>query len=145
MDAITFLKSEHVKVKKALISISKKSRKFETKKKMFDKLSVNLAHHEKMEEKVWYPFLKKNTNLASIIKYLVIEEKEAGKALAKMKKMKVEDVWEKHFTKIKKAILQHAKDEETKLFPKARKDVERADLVLIGKKMRKFKKALDKK
>lgn len=144
MNAIKFILSEHQKIKKMLAGILKGSPKDETKRKRFHRLTNFLVHHEKMEQKIWYPFLKKNTKLATVINHLVSEEKSAAKAIGKIRKIKPEDKWEDKFKDLRKDVLHHASEEEKKLFPKVKKVLDDAELKFIGKKAQAFKKALDK-
>src|SRR5437899_742586 len=87
MDAIKFLLKEHNKIRKTFTKIKKKSREV-TQKKIFDLLCKDLVRHEKMEQKIWYPYLKKHTHLKNKIKHLLKEEKTAAKAIKEFKKIK---------------------------------------------------------
>jgi hemerythrin superfamily protein len=141
MNAIKFLLKEHDTVRRILADISDDSHRYETKRAMFDDLCADLVKHETTEEKVWYPFLKKNGDFDHIIKELVTEEKDAGKEIKEFKKWDQAE-WEVHFPKFKKAVLHHAHLEETKLFPKVEKTVAASDLDAIGMQMKEFKSEL---
>jgi hemerythrin superfamily protein len=142
MDAIKFLLTEHRRFRKMLSDISKGSPN-PSKKRKFKALSLDLTHHEKMEQKVWYPFLKKNMSLSKRIKHLTSEEKSAAKEIKQVKKKKTAEKWYDEFIKLKKDVLHHAKEEETKLFPKVRKTLNNDELKKIGKRMQTFKYRLD--
>ncbi len=139
MDAITFLHKEHVKIKNSLTVISKKSRSYASKRKMFNTLCQYLIRHEAMEHKLWYPHFKNNKKLKPEVKHLLSEEKHAAKEIKKLKPIKVQGEWEKKFVKFKKAVIHHAKEEESDLFPNVRQCLDKAELQAIGKKMRQFK------
>lgn len=139
MDAIHFLKNEHKKVRLKFKVIAKKTRPYETRRKMFDKLCRELVIHETMEHKTWYPYFKKE--LKNVVKPLLNEEKSAAKAIKELKKLKTQEKWENKFVKFKKAVEKHAGQEEKKLFPKVKKLLDPASLKIIEKKMRAFKKA----
>jgi hemerythrin superfamily protein len=143
MDAITFLKQEHNRFKKTLAAILKLSDPKKVKLK-FKALSQDLLRHESMEEKTWYPVLRKNADLRSIIKHLVSEEKSAGKAIKSLLKAEVGLLWKLRFYKLKHDIEHHAKEEEQGLFPKARQVLTKTQLKALGAKMRKFKAAKKK-
>ena len=145
MNAITYLLQQHRKYKKRLQTLVKKSHRESTKRKMFTALTTDLKHHEKMEQTIWYPYLKKNTDLSNVIKHLVSEEKSAAKAIAKIKKIKDEEVFTQKIAELRKDVLHHARTEETKLFPKVTKYIGVSELNNLGKKMKKFKKQLDSK
>jgi iron-sulfur cluster repair protein YtfE (RIC family) len=143
MNAIKFLLREHNKFRKILGSILDKSHRATTKRKMFDNLSNDLVHHEKVEETVWYPYLKKNTKLASTIRHLTSEEKAAEKEIAKLKKAKDQDEWDQQYAKFKRNVEHHASEEEEALFPKVEQAIDEEDLKKIGKRMQQLKKTLD--
>lgn len=138
MDAIAFLRQEHSKVRKMLHAISKTSNE-KTKIKLFTALTKDLTRHEKMEETVWYPVLRKDKDMRDIIKHLVAEEKSASKAIAKLKATDFGIMWRLRFYKFKHDVDHHAKSEEKELFPKARKFLTKTQLNELGVKMRKFK------
>jgi len=145
MNAITFLKKEHDKVRKLLKAITKKSHRYETKKKMFKTLCTDLLRHESMEQKVWYPNFKKSRKIKTEVKHLLSEEKHAEKVIRKFKVIKTEEEWDKLFSKFKKAVEHHAHEEEHKLFPNVKEILDEEELKVIGGEMRKFKNKYNKK
>lgn len=145
MDAVTFLIKEHDYIRKHLAQISKKPKASAAKKAMFKNLCHYLVRHETMEEKVWYPYLKADQRFRVRLKHLIKEENMAAKEIKKFKKIKTAAEWEKEFNDLKKAVLHHAKEEETKLFPAAEKFCDHPDLVKLCKEMRTFKKNFKKK
>lgn len=144
MNAIQLILNQHARIRKFLAQISK-SKTPSSLKKTFEKLSAFLISHETMEQKVWYPYLKKNTKLKTTITHLVAEEKTAAKSIAKIKKIKSAETFEEKLMELKTAVAHHAKEEETKLLPKAKKLIEEPELNKVGKKMRDFKKEFDMK
>lgn len=144
MDAIEFLIKEHNKVRSTLKAISKISSE-KSRKNKFEALCKDLIRHETMEEKIWYPALRtQNPELREIIKHLIEEEKSAAKAIKSFKKVKFDFIWKLKFAKFKHDIEHHADEEEENLFPKVRKLLSKAELTLLGTKMRKFKASLKK-
>jgi iron-sulfur cluster repair protein YtfE (RIC family) len=141
MDAIVYLREEHSKVRKMLHKISNTSNE-KTKVKLFTTLCQDLSKHEKTEEIVWYPVLRKDKDMRDIIQHLVAEEKSASKAIAKLKATPFGIIWRLRFYKFKHDVNHHAKDEEKELFPKARKFLTKTQLKELGVKMRKFKSTL---
>lgn len=144
MDAIQLILRHHAKIRKFLERLST-SRSVSSLNKTFAKLSEFLVSHETMEQKVWYPFLKKNTKLKTVISHLITEEKSAAKAIAQIKKIKSEEKFEEKLMKLKAAVSRHANEEETQLLPKVQKVIEDTELRKIGKKMQEFKKEFDMK
>jgi hemerythrin superfamily protein len=138
MDAIAFLRQEHSKVRQTFAAIAKLSDD-NAKLSKFNALCKFLQRHEKMEETIWYPVLRKDAELRDIIKHLVSEEKHAAKAMQKLKATKMGIIWKLKFYKFKHDVDHHAKSEEKELFPKARKFLTKTELNALGAKMRKFK------
>ena len=141
MDAITYLRQEHTKFRKALKAIHNISNE-KIKLTKFNALCKDLVKHEKMEQKAWYPALRKHKELLQIIKHLVSEEKSADKAIKKFKYTGFGIIWKLKFIKFKHDIDHHAKEEEKELFPKVRKIFDKKELDALGKKMKKFKASL---
>jgi hemerythrin superfamily protein len=144
MNAIQLILNQHARIRKFLSQLTR-SKTPSSLKKSFEKLSSFLISHETMEQKIWYPFLKKNTKLKFTIASLINEEKTAAKTIDKIKKIQVEEKFEDKVMELKSAVAHHAKDEETKLFPKVKKLIEETELKKIGKKMKEFKTDFDKK
>ena len=63
---------------KSETNIGKKILRQKMKQKKFDAFCSDLINHEKMEEKAWYPVLKKDKELNKVIKHLISEEKSAA-------------------------------------------------------------------
>lgn len=139
MDAIAFIRHEHAQIRKKLASIKSSLKKDKVVKPSFDKLAAFLVRHETMEQKLWYPALRKDAELKKIITHLVSEEKTAGKAIKKIKTIKNNEVWIDHVLQLAKDVSKHANDEEKKLFPKVRKKVDKDKLEIIGQRLYKFK------
>lgn len=145
MNAITFLSKEHDRFRKIFAEINDSSHKDLTKRKMLSALCQDLTRHEKMEQLVWYPQLKKNVTLSNIIKHLISEEKNADKLINGFKKIKTQQEWNEKFLELKKEVTHHASEEEKKLFPKVEKILSEAQLEEIGKAMYRFKQEHDLK
>lgn len=144
MDAIIYLRQEHAKFRRKLAAIAR-VKNTPLKKKKFYVFTRDLLRHEKMEEKKWYPALRKKVALKKVIKHLVAEEKSAEKAIKKSRTEKIDLLWNLRFLKLKHDIDHHARDEEKKLFPKVRKLFTKSELNTLGTRMRKFKAASRKK
>lgn len=138
MDAIIYLRQEHSKFRKTLAAISKIS-DIKNKKIKFNAFCKDLLRHEMMEEKIWYPAIRKNAEIIKVIKHLISEEKSAAKAIKQFKKTDFEFMWKLRFYKFKHDVDHHAKEEEQELFPKVRKVLDKKELNTLGIKMRKFK------
>lgn len=138
MDAISYLRQEHSKFRKELKEINNVSND-KIKLSKFNSLCKDLIRHETMEQKVWYPTLRKHPELQDIIEHLISEEKSAAETIKKFKKSHIGFIWKLRFLKFKHDINHHAKEEEQGLFPKARRLLTKTELNALGVKMRKFK------
>jgi hemerythrin superfamily protein len=138
MDAITYLRQEHSKVRQMLKQISDASDD-KAKYTKFVSLCKDLYSHESTEEAIWYPALRKDPDMRDIIKHLVEEEKSATKAMKKLLDGKVGIIWKLKFYKFKHDVDHHARSEEKELFPKARKYLSKVELNALGTAMQKFK------
>lgn len=143
MDAITYLISQHNKFRKTLKAINKMANP-KLKLSKFNALCKELTAHEKMEQKAWYPHLRKNKDLSDVIKHLMSEEQSAAKAIQKFKKTEYGLIWKLKFIKFKHDVEHHAAEEEQELFPKVRKLLTKSELTTLGTKMKKFKASLMK-
>ncbi len=86
MDAIKYLRQEHARFRKILKQISS-TKNENIKQKKFEAFCKDLTRHEKMEQKAWYPVLRKDKELSKIIQHLLSEEKSAAAAIRKFKKI----------------------------------------------------------
>ena len=139
MNAIDFLMKEHEKVRKILSDIENNSHHYETKRKMFDELGIDLIRHEEMEHKVWYPHFKNDTHLSNEVRHLLKEENYAKKAIKQLSELKTQSLWEEKFIKFKKDVEHHAQEEEQQLFPEVEKLLDTEELEKIGIEMHHFK------
>lgn len=138
MDAIVYLRKEHSEFRKTLKEISKISSE-KMKLRKFNAFVDELTRHEKMEETILYPVLRKDKELRDIIKHLIEEEKSAAKAIKSLQKTEFGLIWKLKFMKFKYDVDHHASEEEDELFPKVRDYLSKAELVALGDEMRKFK------
>ena len=141
MDAISYLTQEHSRFRKTLAAISKMSDE-KSRKAKFNDFCKELVRHETMEQKAWYPVLRKNVALRETIKHLLSEEKSAAKAMKDFKRVRFNFMWKLRFYKFKHDVDHHANEEEQELFPKVRKILTKTELNALGVKMRKFQSKL---
>lgn len=104
----------------------------------FNELKDFLSKHEAMEQKLWYPELEKNDKLKPIITHLIKEEEDASALLKKIDDTKDEKQWVSEVNDLSKAVEHHAKDEETKLFPKVKEVLDKTTLNAIGEKLKAY-------
>jgi hemerythrin superfamily protein len=139
-NAIEIILDDHKKVKSTIANLEKNLHSNVAKARdIFKELKTLLENHEAMEEKTWYPELEKNDDLKNIISKLKEEEETAGKEIKEIDGITDDKEWVAKVQKLIKDVKAHAHDEETKLFPKVKKEFDKAKLNEIGEKMQEFK------
>lgn len=141
MGAVEIILKDHQHIRQMIAAIDKNlDSNIEASRSGFKELKDFLVKHETMEQKAWYPELKKNKDLDRIIGDLIKEEDAAGKAIKKIEATSNQSDWVTEVRTFFKAVEQHAKDEETKLFPKVREVMDKTSLEKLGKKLSDYKK-----
>jgi iron-sulfur cluster repair protein YtfE (RIC family) len=139
MDAIGIIERDHAHIRELLAKLDKNlDSNITESRSIFKELKDFLKNHETMEETIWYPELEKNAELKKIIAPLKQEEMDAGKELDKIDSISDPKEWTAKVKKLQKDVEHHAKDEETKLFPKVRKEVKQATLDDLGAKLKEY-------
>ncbi len=138
MDAISYLKQEHAKFRRTLKEISK-AKSITLKKRKFKTFCKDLLAHEKAEQNVFYPAIKKTKDIRDVIKHLIGEEKSAAQAIKKFNKVGFDFMWKLRFAKFKHDVDHHARGEEQELFPKVRKAIDKSVLNTLGNKIKAYK------
>jgi hemerythrin superfamily protein len=134
MDAIELLKAQHREVED-LFSRIEKARTSAPKRKLFEQTADRLAVHAAIEEHQFYPAVKaKRTEdilLESLEEHLGIK-----RVIADLLKIDgADDTFEAKVTVLKELVQHHVKEEESELFPKAKKVLSPDELVKLGQTM----------
>jgi hemerythrin superfamily protein len=141
LNAIEVILQDHKQIKKMIAQLEKSLDSDTAKSRTdFQELKTFLENHENMEQKEWYPELEKHNELKDIIKKLKDEEETAGAELKNLVDVSDDKAWKIKVKKLFKDVKNHAHDEETKLFPKVKKVLDKSSLEEIGKKMEDYKK-----
>ncbi len=135
------LMEDHGTVKSLLTKVQDTGDRAEkTRDKLFAEIEKDLEIHTEFEEKVFYPAARKATGMDDEVKDDLEEHAEAKELLGKLSKMNsTSKEWTKTIEELEKAIEHHVKDEETKLFPAARKAMDGAEADKMGEKYEKMK------
>lgn len=136
---IEIILKDHQHIRQVIAELNKQtSSNIDKSKEMFKSLKDFLVKHETMEQKLWYPELEKKENLKPIIAALIKEEEAAGALIKKVEDSKDAKEWESNFKTLAKAVEHHATEEETKLFPKVKQEVDKSTLNAIGAKLKEY-------
>lgn len=135
MDAIALLKKDHAEVKKLFRHLLDEEPSPAQTEVLFHKLRRELSIHADIEEQLFYPTLReRNPDLSEDVLEALEEHHIAKVTLNELEKMSVED--ERFCAKLavlREAVLLHVKEEERSLFPKLRKELEKAELDDMGR------------
>lgn len=135
-DVVTFLKSQHEQIKAGLDGVLNASGP--ERKTLFANLASLMAAHEEAEQKVVHPVSKSTVQdgNAVVAKHLK-EEAEADKLLGELKALDVDSAdFTAKFTKLRGAVLAHAKSEETKEFDQLAQQIDQERLVTMEKEVK---------
>lgn len=146
MDAIQLLKEDHEKVKKLFKEYESLGEKALSKKKdVADKILMELEIHAEIEEQIFYPRVKEATEDEDIKKliYESFEEHKIVKTLvAELKESEeIDEVFEAKMKVLRESVEHHIKEEQTELFPGAKKAM-KEELKELGNEMQAQKEVL---
>lgn len=120
------LEKDHQKVKELFTQIEDSDEgDAETREKLFAQIKQELEVHTKFEEESFYPLAREKTGLADSIEDAYEEHAEAKTMLEELSEMESsEPEWMETISELADAIDHHVQDEESKLFPAARKAID---------------------
>jgi iron-sulfur cluster repair protein YtfE (RIC family) len=143
-DPIALLKHDHETVKKLFKSIDKSSAKQE---ELFDQIRTQLEIHTTIEEEIFYPAVAKmqSASAKDEIREARHEHAQVKKILQKMERMEPDnEKFEASLKELEQDVEHHVHEEETEIFPDARKHMEEDELSELGQQLSARKKELEK-
>jgi len=146
-DAVAILKEDHARVRKLLGQLAKTSEKAASKRtQLLSTIEEELKTHTQIEEDVFYPAFRDAADRSEDRKlyYEAVEEHHVvDLVLPELKGTGTESEQFAAKAKVLKDVVEHhAEEEETEMFPRARKLMGRAELERLGGKLIKAKQAL---
>ena len=135
-DAVSLLKADHQKVKKAFEEFKNLGdQAYKTKKKLADDICEDLEIHTRLEEEIFYPeFRKAVTGSKPLANEAKVEHDSAKELIRQIKEMNAEDdLFDAKVTVLSEYIDHHVKEEEEEMFPLLKKTS--VDLTDLGKRM----------
>jgi len=146
-DAISILKGDHNRVRQLLRRLEKTTDRATTQRKdLLSEIENEIKVHTTVEEQIFYPAFKKAVRSKSDqeMYFEAIEEHHVVDLV--MPEIKSTDAASEQFgakAKVLKDLIEHhAEEEETEMFPKARKVMSSDQLVELGKQIQSRKKDL---
>ncbi|MFJ7108400.1 hemerythrin domain-containing protein [Pseudomonas sp. NPDC098740] len=144
MNAIDLLKADHERVKGILTQLSESTERGVKKRgELLAKLEMEIAIHTRLEEEVLYPAYKKAGGKEQDVMYYEAKEEHRTVDSLVLPDLKVTDPSTPEFAgrvKVVKELLEHhIEEEETEMFPQAKKLLGKATLEELGAQMESLK------
>lgn len=144
MNAIELLEADHKRVKAILAKLSESTeRGIKTRTQLLAELEMEITVHTEIEEQILYPAFKQAGGKEEDVMYYEAKEEHRTVDSLVLPDLKTTDPATPEFTgrlKVVKELLEHhIEEEETEMFPKARKLLKKAELEALGEQMEAFK------
>ncbi|MGH8385013.1 MAG: hemerythrin domain-containing protein [Pseudomonas sp.] len=149
MNAIDLLKADHEKVKTILGQLSESTDRATKKRvELLDKLEMEISIHTKLEEEILYPAFKEAGSKEEDVMYFEAKEEHRTVDSLVLPDLKQTDPGTPEFAgrvKVVKELLEHhIEEEETEMFPQAKKLLGKAKLDELGEQMEMMKSSFRK-
>jgi len=149
MNGIDLLKTDHEKVKGILNQLSESTdRALKKRAELLDKLELEISIHTQLEEQILYPAFKEAGGKEQDEMYYEAKEEHRTVDSLVLPDLKSTDPSTPEFAgrvKVVKELLEHhIEEEETEMFPQAKKLLGNAKLEELGKEMEVMKASLKK-
>lgn len=132
MDALKLLKEDHDYVKKAFKTFEKMDE--EDRPKLVKEVIQALKAHTEIEEKIFYPAVRKAIDEDDLMNEALVEHDSAKTLIRQLERTKPNNPrYAATFTVLGEYVKHHIDEEEKEMFPKARR--KRVNLEALGKKM----------
>jgi hemerythrin-like domain-containing protein len=134
-NAITLLMEDHEYVKKAFRAFEKMDHEdHDAMKALVSQVCAALKVHTKVEEELFYPAARKALKDEDLMNEAEIEHDSAKTLIRRLERMKPNDPkYVATFTVLGEYVKHHVKEEESEIFPKARR--RRIDLRRLGSRL----------
>jgi hemerythrin-like domain-containing protein len=147
MDAIELLESDHQKVRDLLGQLTETtSRAEKTRTHLLEKIQMELEAHTTIEEEIFYPaFREAGRKDEEEMYFEALEEHRAAGDLVLPDLLKTEvtsDQFSGRAKVLKELVEHHAEEEEKEMFPKARRLLDKEQLLELGERMQQRKQEL---
>ncbi|WP_201190169.1 hemerythrin domain-containing protein [Pseudomonas fluorescens] len=144
MNAIDLLKADHEKVKAILTQLSESTdRALKKRSDLLGKLEMEISIHTRLEEEILYPAFKEAGGKEQDVMYFEAKEEHRTVDSLVLPDLKQTDPGTPEFAgrvKVVKELLEHhIEEEETEMFPQAKKLLGKAKLDELGQQMEKMK------
>jgi hypothetical protein len=143
MNAIELLKKQHKEVKALFAKLEEAEGA--KKREVFEELAANLAAHDGIERKLFYPACEAELGKDDVLGESIVEHGVIEFMLYRADLSSENEDFEYELMVLKEAVLHHVKEEEDELLPEAKRALSEEQLEQLGAKMEtEFDKALSK-
>lgn len=134
-DAVSMLVKDHKDVKAMFKQFEDLTDRSKAKKKQLaDQICEALTLHTQIEEKIFYPAVRKAIGEDDLMDEALVEHASAKELIAEIEMMDPgDDLYDAKVHVLSEQIEHHVEEEETDMFPKAKKS--KLDLVELGEEM----------
>ena len=141
MNAIQLLEEDHRKVKKMLAEGEQTTERAEvTRSDLYATLRRDMETHERIEEEIFYPALKRHPKAKDIVLEGFEEHHVVDEIMGELGETDVTDeTWAAKFKVMKESIEHHIEEEESEMFPKARRVFDKDEIEALGNRMLELK------
>lgn len=142
MNAFALLKADHKKVAGILEKLdSTTERGVKTREELFSQLKTELDVHARIEETIFYPALEEAKETRDITLEAFEEHRLVKQLLGELAEMsKDQEEWTAKFSVLKENVEHHVEEEESEMFPKARKVLSEDQAETLGTQLEEAKK-----
>ncbi len=147
-DAIALLKDDHKKVRALLDKLEKTTeRAGDTREELLARIEQEIKIHTTIEEEIFYPAYKAAVTRkedTKLYQEALEEHHVADTVLTELKASEVKsEVFSAKAKVLKEVVEHHAREEETEMFPRARRAMEASELLDLGTQMLERKRELE--
>jgi hemerythrin superfamily protein len=143
MKATELLKKDHAAVKKLFAEIGRTSaRATKSRQQLVERLVQELEIHAQIEEEIFYPAVRHSPKSENLVKEARAEHQEIKSLVGEVQGLEAgsEELMAK-IKELKQAVLHHAGEEETEMFPEA-EELGRERLMEVGEQLAERKQEL---
>lgn len=125
MNIYTRLKRDHEKQRELCETLAATHSGSQNRANLWEELKTELEAHAAAEEQVFYSVLMKKPDGTEEARHSVHEHQEMTKLINELDAMdQSSDIWIKKFGKLKHQVVHHVDEEESDIFPAARKIID---------------------
>jgi iron-sulfur cluster repair protein YtfE (RIC family) len=141
MDPFQILSKDHRAVEQIFEQIEKiDNRETDHREQIFHKLRQELELHTQIEEKIFYPELKRHDGTKKLVAEALEEHAEVKQMLQEIGTLSAEDdQWSEMINELKMAVQQHVHEEEGQIFPAARQELGQGRIDEVGRQIDEMK------